>query len=177
MPGMDVVVTIAKTEWLRWLAEGDLPGEPTTDEWAVYFGSGAGRRPAPPRHAQPGDRVYVQAWGFIRGYAPLVRVQDTGVGYALVRGGGAAICTVVDTAGQPMPVSGFQGVRYRWWQYAYEAPFADWQTHGLPARERVHVERLVRLRADPRHRAALRDRALYTQGPLPPAVLFQGMPS
>lgn len=168
MPAMDVVVTIAKKEWLLWLAEGDLPGEPATGEWGLYFGHGEGRKPAPPKHLQPGDRVYVVAHGFVRGYAPLVRAQDTDNGYALVRAGGAVACTVVDTKGQPMPVSGFQGVRYRWWEYAYEAPFADWQTQGLTPGEQRYVERLVRLRQDPVHRAKLQSKALArVLGPTP----------
>ena len=117
---MDVVVTVSKPVWLSWLAEGDLPGEAAAEEWALYYGSGASRRkPSPPTSLAPGDRVYVVAWGLLRGYAPLVRIESTSHGYALVRGGGAVACTLQDPdkiAGHALSIAGFQGIHYRWWE-------------------------------------------------------------
>lgn len=174
---MDVVVTISQSVWLSWLAEGDLPGESQTNEWALYYGTGGGRRkPSPPSNLRPGDRVYVIAWGVLRGYAPLLRIEDTTHGYALVRGADAVACTVPDpdrNIGMALVMPGFQGVRYRWWERDDEVPFPDWQTRGLPRRIAVDVERLARLRADPVRRAELQRRALAGSFVRP---LFDGMP-
>ncbi len=175
---MDVVVTIAKGIWLGWLAEGDLPGEETTGEWGLYYGQPGSPRPATaPKHARPGDRVYVAAHGFLRGWAPLIRVEPSAHGFALIRGGGAVACTICqgpeDGAGSPVAVKGFQGVRYRWWDRAVEGPFANWMEHGLPPRDVALVARLRRLRADPARRHELQARAL--EGATV-AALFAGMP-
>lgn len=175
---MDVVVTIARGEWLRWLAEGDLPGDESTGEWGLYFGNEeATRKAAPPKHLHRDDRVYICAAGFIRGYAPLVRVQDTVDGYALIRGGGAVACTVLASVGgsEPRSVKGFQGVRYRWWSRGDECPFPEWATHGLLLRERAWVQRLLRARENPSHRATLRERAITAMWTPPPAVLLRGL--
>lgn len=130
----------------------------------LYYGHGGGRKPSPPTDLQPGDRVYVVAHGALRGYAPLVRIQHTEEGFALVRAGGAVACTICqgpdDGAGSPVPVKGFQGVRYRWWDRAVEGPFHEWQTWGLTPRDRAHVERLIRLRRVPELRAKLQSKAL-----------------
>ena len=84
--------------------------------------------------------------------------------FALVRAGGAVACTICqgpdDGAGSPVPVKGFQGVRYRWWDRAVEGPFHEWQTWGLTPRDRAHVERLIRLRRVPELRAKLQSKAL-----------------
>lgn len=179
---MDVVVTVAKAVWLGWLAEGMLPGEDGAEEWALYYGSGRGaRNPAPPKELDPGDRVYVAAFGFVRGYSPLRRIQVTKTGYALVRAG-AAVAVTPFTEGQPPhrspgfsphPVAGFQGVRYRTWSRDVERPFADWMTYGLPPNVRATVERLQRLRTDPDLREELSRRALA--GMASPQI-FNGLP-
>jgi hypothetical protein len=62
----DVVVTVPKSLWQEWLAEGDYVGEPVTgEEWAFWVS----RRPS----IEPTERVYIVAHGLLRGYAPLTR--------------------------------------------------------------------------------------------------------
>lgn len=167
---MDVVVTIPKDAWLRWLAEGDLPGDESSGEWGCYFGGAT-----PLRNLHPGDRVYVLAHGLIRGYAPLVRVDTRSPAMALVRAGGAVACTVLDSDGMPIELRGFQGIRYRWWERTNEAPMPDWMTRGVPMRDRPAIERLQRLREDPRHRVTLRDRAIGVDA-VRATDLFVGLP-
>jgi hypothetical protein len=170
----DVVCTVARDVWLCWLAEGTLPGEEEAAEpWAMYYGSGASRRkPSPPKDLQPGDRVYVAAFGFVRGYAPLLRIEPTTNGYALVRGAGAVAVTPWGERG-PIPLPGFQGVRYRSWRRDQERPFPDWMTLGLPAKLRADVERFQHLRKDPKARAEMSRRALSST--TDPRRLFFGL--
>jgi hypothetical protein len=119
----DCVVTVPKTFWFNgkeglaaWVDEGDLPGEPWSGNDSHFYLGGS----VP--NVKPGDRVYVVCEGKLRGYAPLVRVERDGNRFALVRRGGAVAVTIDE------PVRGFQGVRYRWWNYEAERPFPDWQT-------------------------------------------------
>lgn len=114
---MDVVVTLPKSFGLkRWIAEGDPAGsEWSGTEWGWFMG---GR---PPKHLNPGDRVYVVYAGRLIGYAPLIRIERTNHGYALVRGGGAVAVTLTQH------IRGFQGCRYRWWNRWEEQPFPDWK--------------------------------------------------
>ena len=120
----DVVVTVPKNfEYgglkgiAAWVSEGDAAGEPWSgEEWHFYLG---GPRP----RIEPGDRVYVVYNGKLRGYAPLIRLENYhGGGYALVRHGNAVAVTVAE------PITGFRGFRYRWWQREDEKPCPDWQT-------------------------------------------------
>lgn len=134
---MDVVVTVPKNfrygglkGLAAWISEGDAVGEPWSGaHWHFYLGGY-------PPDIKPGDRVYIVCEGKLRGYAPLVRLeQNMGpvnsarlqptpepCGYALVRYGGAIAVTI------PEPIRGFQGFRYRWWNYKDEQPFPDWKT-------------------------------------------------
>ena len=134
---MDVVVTVPKNfhaenyferdDWddslrgLRsWIQEGDAAGGKyaTGIEW--YFRLG-GNQP----DIVPGERVYIVSEGKLRGYAPLLRIEDDGRykgRYSLVRGAGAVAVTISE------PIQGFRGFRYRWWKYEDERPFPDWQT-------------------------------------------------
>jgi hypothetical protein len=117
----DVVVTVPMGRWAGWIAEGDLPGEPWSGAES-YFGLGG-----PMPEIAPGERVYVVAFGRLRGYAPLVCI-DSGPyapGFDLVRHGGAVACTI------PEPIRGFRGWRYVWWDRADEQPFPDWRTAGV----------------------------------------------
>ena len=116
----DVVVTVPKGAWSRWLGEGDLAGDPAMYEshfWLAY-----GRLPA----IEHGDRVYIVAHGKLRGYAPLLRVERScrlaPSRSCLVRGGGARAVTIAE------PVRGFQGWRYRWWSLSDERPFPGWMS-------------------------------------------------
>ncbi len=106
----DIVVTVPRGRWERWLAEGDLPGEPWSGrEHRFWIGW---RKPGP---WEPGDRVYVVALGRLQGYAPLVRVERDRVrGFALVRRGGAVAVTI------PGEVRGFRGMQARWWERGEE---------------------------------------------------------
>lgn len=100
-----------------WIAEGDAAGSRVVSgtEWHFTLG---GNRP----DIMPGERVYIVCEGKLRGYAPLLFIDDYGNGrYGLVRGGGAVAVTV------PEPIRGFQGFRYRWWKYEDEKPFPDWK--------------------------------------------------
>lgn len=56
----------------------------------------------------------------LRGYAPLVGLKWNGSRGSFIRGGGAVAVTLPDK------VRGFQGWRYRWWDYKEEVPFPDW---------------------------------------------------
>ncbi len=113
----DVVVTVPKVRWEYWIAEGDLP----SDEWdrkAAYLFSLAGSRP----NIAVGERVYVVAHGKLRGYAPLITIQQLeGNHFALVRGGGAVAVTINE------PIRGFMGWRYRWWDRGQDVPFPNWR--------------------------------------------------
>ncbi len=111
----DVVVTVPQSFGLdAWIAEGDLPGQLWSgEEWHFYLG---GHWP----NIQPGDRVYVVYKDKLRGYAPLVRIERNGRGYALVRHNGAEAVTIDEL------IRGFRGFRYRWWDRADEKPFPDW---------------------------------------------------
>lgn len=124
----DLVVTVPKQLWLDWIYEGDAVGEPETgEEWGFFLG---GPRPK----IEPGERLYVVAWGRLRGYAPVTRVMQTDRGWAICRRGGAVAVTI------PAPIPGFRGWRECWWPHFSERPFPDWQTAGvdpkLLARER-----------------------------------------
>lgn len=144
----DLVGTCPKGFWHQWIAEGDCAGDPTTGtEWGWYVD----RRP----NIQPGDRLYIVAHGKLRGWAPVTAVRglsfdpahgaDGAMGvfvaasespkvwrggklvpgadmWCICREGGAVACTV------PGLVTGFRGLRTRWWDRAVEVPFPGWRT-------------------------------------------------
>lgn len=135
----DVVVTVPKGLWAEWLSEGDLaydddsgmePGWCGDYEYGFHM---RGRRP----DCHPGERVYIIAHGHLRGYAPLTMI-DNGArfggapdSFALVRRGRAIAVTLHSPGLElPLPIRGFQGYRYRWWDRADEVPFPDWRTAG-----------------------------------------------
>lgn len=113
----DVVVTVPLWFGLHhWIAEGDAAGEPWSGQ--LWDFSVSGPRP----DVQPGERVYIVFNKKLRGYAPLVHIEQLGSNYwSLVRGGGAVAVTI------PEPIVGFRGWRRRWWDRALEAPFPGWQ--------------------------------------------------
>lgn len=133
----DVVVTVPKNQWTHWLEEGDLalplatPDRPTGWRGENEYGFVVPSRP----QIEPGERVYVVAFNRVRGYAPLVRIDENIVkfGYerrwgprrdnrvALVRRGGAVPMTIAQG------VVGFQGFRYRWWDLEDEFQMRDWE--------------------------------------------------
>ncbi len=124
----DLVVTVPKDIWADWIDEGDAVGEPDAGvEWSFLLGGGRPR-------IEPGERLYVVAWGMLRGYAPVTRVMQTERGWAICRRGGAVAVTIAE------PVRGFRGWRERWWDRETETPFQDWQTAGLTPRERNWVK-------------------------------------
>ena len=114
----DVCVTLPKSCGLqRWIHEGDAAGDfYSGKEWHWYLGG------YPPKHLMPGDRIYVTFNGRLRGYAPLVRVEPTSTGYALVRNGGAVAVTITEH------IQGFRGPRQRWWRREDERSFPEWRT-------------------------------------------------
>lgn len=127
---MDVVVTVPKSMWRDWIAEGDLPGEPA--EYESHFWIPLRKAFIVPedvlRHVLP-KRLYIVAHGRLRGYAPVIRWERRCIldpsRSCFVREGGAVAVTI------PEPIRGFQGFRYRWWPDAAEIPFPDWQTEGV----------------------------------------------
>jgi len=117
----DLVVTCPKHFYLDWIAEGDAAGDPYTGEEWGWFTNGA--RP----DIQVGERLYVVAWGKLRGYAPVTRIARTSAGWprsswAICRRGGAVAMTIDE------PIPGFRGWRRRWWDLQLERPFPDWKT-------------------------------------------------
>jgi hypothetical protein len=116
----DLVVTVPKQLWVNWISEGDAVGEPASgEEWAFYLGGG---RPT----VVPGDRLYIVAWGRLRGYAPVTRVERTERGWSICRQAGAVACTIAES------IVGFRGWRKRWWYRSTEQAFDDWETCGVP---------------------------------------------
>ena len=120
---VDLVGTCPKDFWHEWIAEGDPAGTAESgEEWGWYT------RHSFARMIKPGDRFYVVAWGQLRGYAPVTRVQGDGSdnsGYVICRRGGAVACTI------DKPIPGFRGLEKRWWSRDDERPFPDWQTAGV----------------------------------------------
>lgn len=115
----DLIVTVPKGIYLDWIAEGDAAGEPSTgEEWGWYMGG-----PRPPM--VPGDRLYVCAWGRLRGYAPIVRVVQTERGWCICRRGDAVAVTITET------IPGFRGWRRPWWSASDERPFPAWRTEDV----------------------------------------------
>lgn len=126
----DVVVTVPKSFGLAtWIAEGDPAGEPWSGyEWHYYLWG------TPPK-IEPGERVYIVYNGALRGYAPLVCIDQWPSGrYGLVRHGGAVAVSI------PEYIQGFRGFRYRWWSRDSEAPFPNWQDPDAALFEREGVE-------------------------------------
>ncbi len=118
----DLVVTVPKNLWWEWIAEGDAAGEPETgEEWGFYVG-----RARPPIGA--GERLYIVAWGRLRGYAPVTSVVDTFGGWCICRRGGAIAATL------DVPITGFRGWRRVWWNRDAERPFPDWRAAGVGAK-------------------------------------------
>ncbi len=124
----DVVVTVPMRLWEEWLDEGSLAGGPDSEVYsAFHFWL---QRPLP--RIQPGERVYIVAHGRLRGYAPLVHVEQRcrlrpSVG-CLMRTGGAVAVTI------DRPIRGFRGWQYRDWEYADERPYPEWRTDNVPPR-------------------------------------------
>jgi hypothetical protein len=126
----DVIVTVPMRLWAAWIAEGDLPGDEA--EYESHFWV-----PRPLPRIGVGERVYVAAFGRLRGYAPLYDVEERCQldrrRHCLVRLGGAVAVTIDE------PIPGFRGWRYRFWDRADEIPFPSWRTAGLPEHVRVQV--------------------------------------
>jgi hypothetical protein len=136
----DVVVTVPKARWAEWLGEGALawghgvPWFTPLDRAGLEYGFVVGGRPP---KIERGERVYIVAHGLLRGYAPL---QSIGAGerfggpsgsHALIRRGGAVAVTLQSHDGLRIPVRGFQGFRYRWWDRDLEVAFPGWRIEGV----------------------------------------------
>ncbi len=120
----DVCVTVPMAAWEEWLWEGDLPDEQYTGDTYHFWL----QRPLP--DVQPGARVYVVAYGLLRGYAPLVAVEQRcklRPSMACLVRQGSAVAVTID-----QPIRGFRGWRYRDWDRSAERPFPAWRTAGLP---------------------------------------------
>jgi hypothetical protein len=118
----DVVVTVPRQRWLEWIREGDAAGDPESDRlWAWHCRPEYG----PPPISQ-GERLYICAWGRVRGYAPLIRLLRKPNCWALCRRGGAVAVTIEER------VRPFRGWRERWWSRDIERPFPDWRTKDTP---------------------------------------------
>jgi hypothetical protein len=98
-----------------------LPGQSTKELFAFPL-IGTDRPPI-----EPGDRVYIVAFDRLRGYAPLVRVDELPNGYSLIRSGGAVALSL------PTPIKSFPGWKVRWWARSDEIHFDAWRTEGVDA--------------------------------------------
>lgn len=143
----DIVVTVPLSFGLQtWIDEGDPAGTPWSgEEWHFYLG---GPRPS----IAPGERVYAIYNGALRGYSPLVRIDDFGRRYGLVRHGDAVAISI------PEYIRGFQGWRYRWWDREQELPFPNWQDPDAALFERIATKRAVKNRAPRAQRRLWEDR-------------------
>ena len=148
----DIVVTVPAKLWFSWLCEGDLPGDPLEEreEWAFYTTT-------PPRSAFPGQRIYVVAHGFLRGYSDLVATK----GKAFIRSGPGVACTLFEN-GAPKPMRGFQGWRYATWEReeVREWEGEEWASYGLEPKLADDVKGLFGLRSSADNRNRIRDGAL-----------------
>ena len=119
----DVVVTVPKRLWADWLDEGALAGEAMGLHplGGYHFTLSLAGLPT----IEPGERVYIVAHGKLRGYARLCEIERRCRLWpsrsCLMRRGGAVALTIDE------PIRGFQGWRYRWWEYEDEKPFPEWQ--------------------------------------------------
>jgi hypothetical protein len=119
---MDLVGTCPKGFWERWIDEGDCAGtEESGMEWAWWT-----RSLAAVKSLKIGDRFYVVANGKLRGWAPVTRIiqQEDGQGrplFGVCRKGGAVACTIAEE------ISGFRGLRKRWWERSIETEFPEWR--------------------------------------------------
>jgi hypothetical protein len=119
----DLVVTVPKWFWAKWIEEGDPAGASWSgQEWDFGFH----KQTRPPIEA--GERLYIVGHNRLRGYAPVVRVQRYEWGWAIVRRGDAVACTIEE------PIPGFRGWRKPWWARERERPFANWQTADVDVR-------------------------------------------
>lgn len=119
---VDLVGTCPKDFWEEWIAEGDPAGTPESgEEWGWYT------RHRFARLIRPGDRFYVVAWGRLRGWAPVTRVQDNGDSFVICRRGNAVACTI------DQPIPSFRGLEKVWWPRDIERPFPAWRTEGVGA--------------------------------------------
>jgi len=115
--GIDLVGTCPKGEWGYWFSEGDCADDPASgQEYAWYTAHSLARL------IRPGDRFYVVAHGRLRGWAPVVRIEAGRGSWEIIRAGSAVACTIDE------PISGFRGLRRRWWSREEERPFPDWRT-------------------------------------------------
>lgn len=129
---MDIVVTVPKTftyssapgkkGLAAWIAEGDPAGHPWSGTLWGFTCRGGGR----PK-IEPKERVYIVCENRLRGFAPLVYMiyESRTRAVEFVRGGDAVALTI------PKPIRGFQGWRYRWWDYTDEVPFLEWDGGAL----------------------------------------------
>ena len=117
----DLVVTVPKPIWLDWIDEGDPAGSGATGtEWGFWLG-----RSRPPIEA--GDRLYIVAWGRLRGYSPVTRLaQDYETRrWVICRRGNASAVTIPET------IPGFRGYRRVWWDRSSERSFPHWRLEGV----------------------------------------------
>jgi len=108
----DLVGTCPKSFWEAWLAEGDLAGFPDTG--TRYFWNS--KHPLVSK-INPSDRFYIVAHGKLRGWAPVIFVNSN----YICRHGNAVACTIDE------PITGFRGLRKRWWKREIEQEFLDWK--------------------------------------------------
>lgn len=117
---MDIVVTVPKNQWADWLSEGNLAGEKQDYNLLSHFWL-----PKLPTKKKYDDRVYVVCNGKLRGYSLLdmfeTRCSLDPEKSCLIRRNTAVAVTI------PERIKGFQGFRYRWWDYSIEQPFEDWK--------------------------------------------------
>ena len=117
---MDLVVTVPQDRWKDWLAEGDCADTPPSGREYEYT---VGTTPPIAR----GERLYIAAYGKLRGYAPVTAVScirgapGMRTRYFILRRGDAVACTIDE------PIQGFRGWRTVWWPREAERPFPQWR--------------------------------------------------
>jgi hypothetical protein len=135
----DIVVPIGR--WKEWLAMGDHAGQPWSGrEHALML------RALP--DIEPGERVYIAHGGIVRGYAPLIRIEqgfyEGSLRTYLIRGGGARamspMCSMPSRcfcqdggtwlAPHARRFGKMGGFQYRSWDYLDEWLLGDWKTIG-----------------------------------------------
>ncbi len=103
--------------WGSWIDEGDAVGTlETGEEWGFRVGR---RKP----RIYPGHKLYIVAFGKLRGYAPVLRVawNEYEKSWMICRRGNAVAVTI------PHKITGFRGFRNRWWDEKSEIDFPDWK--------------------------------------------------
>ncbi len=126
----DLVVALGTPERWRELvgAVPVLESSSGSDLFALPVTDRGGPRPA----IGPGDRVYLVAWGRVRGYVRMAKLSNTLDGWVL-----GCSSAVVPTTIPAVGIATFRGAKAPWWKRPDEQPFPGWASDGIPEGARV----------------------------------------